>query len=157
MQPAANIVAGGPAAPDHLVMATTAAQIAGPAGTARLLPMDVTLFEPVRLAHPIDTGVERSHRPLGIADETVACGQLAIGGHPEIPRAGAAWIRPVGAPMDLAQGVEHVGEGIALAGHRSPFELPAASDHFAVHRREVVALQLALPSGSAEHRRKSDT
>src|SRR5580765_2441769 len=112
MQPAANIVAGGPAAPDHLVVAAPAAQIARPAGAARLLAMDVALFEPVCLARPVDAEVERSHCPLCIADEAMARGKLAIGGHSEIPRAGAARIGPVGAPVNFAHGVEHVGEGI---------------------------------------------
>lgn len=54
VQPAANVVAGGAAAPDHFMMAASSAQIARPAGIARLLPMDVALGEPLSLAAAID-------------------------------------------------------------------------------------------------------
>lgn len=57
MQPPANIVTGGPAPPDHLVMAAAAAEIAGPTGAARLLTMHVTLYEPVGLTHPVNAGI----------------------------------------------------------------------------------------------------
>ncbi len=48
VQPAADVVARGPAAMDHLVMAAAPAQVARPAAVARLLTVDVPLGQPLR-------------------------------------------------------------------------------------------------------------
>src|SRR5882757_9743204 len=61
MQPATDEIAGRPAAMDHLVMAGPRAQIARPAGVARLLPMHMSLGEPARLLVRIDAAVEIAH------------------------------------------------------------------------------------------------
>src|SRR5260370_35384010 len=103
------MVAGRPAARDHLVGPAAAAEIAGPARPAGLLPVHVTLGEPVRLAVAIDACSKRAHGALRVADEAVAGREGAVGGDARIPRAGAAGIGPGGAATDPAQRIPPVG------------------------------------------------
>src|SRR3977135_429813 len=116
MQPASDIVAGRPAAPDHFMVAAAAAEVACPARTAGLLPVHVAHGQPIRLAFTVDAGRQRAHRALLVADETMARGQVAVGGYAEIAGTGAARVRPVGAALKFAHGVHHVGERITLPG-----------------------------------------
>ena len=74
--------------------------------------------QPIGLTGNIDAVVERAHRALLVADKTVAGRQFAFGGDAEIAGAGAAGIGAVGAAMDLAHRVDHVGERIASAAAR---------------------------------------
>src|ERR1700694_4064350 len=147
MQPAPDVIASRPSAPDDFVMTASAAEITRPAGLAGLLPVNMPRGQPIGLARKIDAVVERAHRALFLADKTVASRQLALGGHAEIAGARAARIGAVGASMDLAYRVDHVGEGIASAAARSALELPPAIDHFAQHKFQVLGLHFAFASG----------
>src|SRR5262245_19590706 len=71
VQPAADIVAGWPAAANDLMMAAAATKVPGPAAGARLLLVDVAPAQPVGLLTAVDAGGERAHRGLGVADEAV--------------------------------------------------------------------------------------
>src|SRR5438876_4846459 len=155
MQPAANIIAGRPAAVDRLVMTAAAAQIARPTLRARRLAMYVAFRQPARLPVAIDAS-EGSHRALWIADEAVTRRQLAIGGHTEITGTGAARIRPMTAAVNLAHRINHVVEWIAFAQDESPLECAAALDHAVQHACEILALQFAAAAGGAQHRREAD-
>jgi hypothetical protein len=72
MQPAPDVVARRPAAPDNFVMAAAAAEITRPTGLTRLLAVDVPLGQPIGLTDTIDAISERAHRALLIADKAVA-------------------------------------------------------------------------------------
>ena|SRR5271166_888271 len=78
VQPAADIVASRPTASQNLVMAAAAAQVARPAGSARLLSVNVPAREPIPLARPVDPFRERAHPSVRVADEAVAGGEFAV-------------------------------------------------------------------------------
>src|ERR1700761_8845951 len=99
MQPAADVIAGWPAAPDHLVMAAAAAEVARPARFARLLPMHMARRQPVGLPGSVDAIVERAHRAVLVADKPVTGRQLAFRGDAEIAGPGAAGVGAVGSAM----------------------------------------------------------
>src|ERR1700726_2420727 len=80
MQPAADVVASRPAAPDDFVMAAAAAEIARPAGPAGLLPVNMPRGQPIGLAGKIDAIVKRAHCAQFVADKTVAGREGALGG-----------------------------------------------------------------------------
>src|SRR5665213_3865332 len=92
MQPAADVVAGRPAATDHLVMTAAAAEITRPAGAAGFLAVDMPGSQPIGLTGNIDAVVERTHRAFLVADKTVAGRKFAFGGDAEIAGAGAAGV-----------------------------------------------------------------
>ena len=157
MQPAPDIIASRPAAPDHFVIGGHAAEIARPAGLAGLLPMDVAGPARSKLA----VRIERHRRGelcavLPVADKAVTRPRFAhIGVAPEIffsapqgpGRLGAAWISRIALTM-LAKGSD-----LALTKHaRTHFP---AIDHFAQHEFEV-GLHFAFAGGRAQHRREAD-
>src|SRR5271165_2380480 len=156
MQPAPDIVAGWPAAPYHFMMAAAAAEIARPAGSAWRLPVNMPLGEPLRLTRPVDPAGERAHCALRIADKAVTGGKFAIRRHAEIAGPRPARVGSVRAAVNLAHGVDHVGERVALAEMDAPFVLAPAVDHLAEHPFEVVRLHLALSGRGAQHRREPD-
>src|ERR1700744_5865491 len=143
MQPAADVVAGRPSAADHFVMAATAAEGTRPAGPAGFLAVNGPRGEPIGLTGGIDAVVERAHRAFLVTDKAVAGGKLAFGGDAEIAGAGAAGVGAVGAAMDFAHGVHHVGERIAPPRPRSALIFPPAIDHFAQHQLEIPRLHFA--------------
>ena len=157
MQPAADVVAGRPAAPDHFVMTAAAAEIARPAGPAGLLPVNMPRGQPVGLTGTIDAVVERTHRAFLVADEAMAGRQLAVGGDAEIAGAGAARIGAVGAAMNLAHGVDHVGEGIALGRLREARSnsRPQSIISPSMSSRSPACISPAA-GGRAQHRREAD-
>jgi len=116
------------------VMTAAAAEITRPAGAAGFLAVDMPRGQPIGLTGNIDAVVERTHRAFLVADKTVAGRKFAFGGDAEIAGAGAAGVGAVGAAMDFAHGVGHVGERIAPAAPRSALIFPPAIDHFAQHQ-----------------------
>ncbi len=74
MQPAPNVIAGGPTAPNHFVVAAAAAKIASPATAAGLLAMYMPFGQPLGLPLQIHAIVERSHAARFIANEAMAGG-----------------------------------------------------------------------------------
>src|SRR5262249_21905142 len=156
LEPAADVVARGPAAVDHFVVTAAAAQIPRPAAAARLLPVDCALAEPQPLSRAIDAGLDIADGARLVVDEAMAGVQLTGRGDAEIARAGAARIRPVRPAMDLAQRRRQVLEGIALAGHGPPLELAAAVDHGREERTEVRAAERVAARGRVQQRREAD-
>jgi len=61
VKPAPNVVARRTSAVYHLVMAAAAAQVAGPAGAARLLAVDVSVVQPASLQIPVYPFFEVAH------------------------------------------------------------------------------------------------
>jgi hypothetical protein len=70
MQPATDVIAGAAAALQYFVMATATTQIACPAAIARLLLMDMPLFQPQDLAALVNTLV--CHGTGLVADKAMA-------------------------------------------------------------------------------------
>ena len=70
---------------------------------------------------------------LGVLDEAVAGMEIAVGRHAEVAGACAAGIRPVRALVDLLDGSEQVGKGVALAKRRAANQLLTAIDHLLEH------------------------
>ena len=100
MQPAADVAASRPAAPDNLVVAAPTAEIARPARFAGLLPVDMPRCQPVSLAGKVNAAVERAHRANLVSDKTVAGRKFAFGGNAEVAGAGAAGIGAMRSAVD---------------------------------------------------------
>src|ERR1700726_4478992 len=83
-------------------MAPAGAQIAGPAGPAIGLRVDVAVFKEAAPAHGIQT-VARSHLERRIADGAMARVPASPGGYRKIATASAAWVRRASTAMDLLE------------------------------------------------------
>src|SRR6202030_1714120 len=83
-------------------MAPAGAQIAGPAGPAIGLRVDVAVFKEAAPAHGIQT-VARSHLERRIADGAMARVPPSPGGYRKIATASAAWVRRASAAMYLLE------------------------------------------------------
>src|SRR6266511_5915277 len=85
VQPATDEVARRPAATNHLVVASSSAEVSRPAASARLLTLYMAVGEPTGL--PITGNAtcnvlsEAPHRPRVIAHEPMTCGEVALGGN----------------------------------------------------------------------------
>jgi hypothetical protein len=137
-------------------MAAAAAQITRPATPAWFLTVYMTLREPLRLSLSIDTIVQRAHGAGFVSDEAMARRQLAIGRNTQVTGPCAARVRPMRPALDLAHGVNHVSEWIALPFECVPLELPPAVNHLAEHCFEILTLHLAVAARRAQHWRKSN-
>ena len=90
------------------MVAPAAAQIAGPAAAAGLLPVHVSGIQPHPLPLQIDAVGDVAHRPGRIIHETMAGPQPAVRRHTEVPSPGAAGVRAVRPAMDLSKGAGEV-------------------------------------------------
>src|SRR5262245_11768497 len=71
IEPSADVVAGGPAPLNDLVVTSAPAEIAGPATPARFLPIDVAVREPRPLPIAVDAPADVPHGTGVVLDEAM--------------------------------------------------------------------------------------
>ena len=108
IKPASNVVARRPPTMNHLVMTSASAKIARPALPARLLAMHMTLRQPSVLVPTVNLFIQAAHVCPRIVNKTVACVEIAVGGHSQIAGACSTRIRPMRSGMQFAQRGHHV-------------------------------------------------
>ena len=108
MKPASNVVTRRPPTMNHLVMTPASAQIARPALSAWLLAMHMTLRQPSVLAPTVNLFTQAAHECARIVNKTVACVEIAVGGHSQIAGSCSTRIRPMRSGMQFAQRSHHV-------------------------------------------------
>lgn len=108
MKPASNVVAGRPPTMNHLVMTPAPAKVARPALPAWLLAMHMALRQPSVLATNVNRLIQAAHECAGIVNKTVACVEIAVGGHSQIAGSCSTRIRPMRSGMQFAQRGHHV-------------------------------------------------
>src|SRR5437879_12104966 len=102
MEPTSYVIACRSPAANNLVVAAATTHVPRPTTLARLLAMHVSLSEPDGLPPQIHPGIEGAHRPLLVADESVARCQVAIRRDAEVTRTRAAPTWTMSAPVELA-------------------------------------------------------
>src|SRR5690349_13378892 len=126
MEPAADKIASGPSAVDHLVMAAPAAEITRPARAARFLPLHAALTQPLPLRAPVDAGANVAHRVTNVVDKTMARENSAVRRDSEITGACPARIGAVRSTMNFLHSAHHIRKRVMLAAYNAPLKLTSA-------------------------------